>query len=240
MLGKVNVYASIFRFEGQLTVFDPKSGGPCYRCLYPEPPPPGLVPSCAEGGVLGVLPGVMGTMQATEVVKVILGIGDSMVGRLLLFDALEMSFRTLKLRRDDHCVVCSEHATVKELIDYEQFCGVVANDHEKGSDAVSEWEITPVQLKERMASVGTLIDVREPHEWEISRIEGAELIPLKTLPEHFARLPKDEDIVIFCKLGGRSMKALNAMREAGFTRLKSLAGGINAWSRDVDSSIPQY
>lgn len=238
MLGKPNVYASIFRFEGQLTVFNDEDG-PCYRCLYPEPPPPGLVPSCAEGGVIGVLPGIMGSLQATEVIKIITGIGETMKGRLLTFDALTMKFRELKLRHDHDCAVCGDDPTVTELIDYVQFCGVPQNDHQLEEDA-TEVDITPIQLKERLASKPHLIDVREPHEWEIGRIEGATLIPLGEIEEHLAEIPQNEEVILYCKMGGRSMKALNALKGHGYTRLRNLKGGINAWSREVDPAVPQY
>lgn len=243
MTGKVNVYASIFRFEGQLTVFNAQNG-PCYRCLYPEPPPPGLVPSCAEGGVLGILPGMLGVLQATEVVKQIVGIGDSMSGRLLLVDALGMKFRELKLRKDPECVVCSDTPSVTQLIDYQQFCGVPANDHETQEQEPSDLEITPIQLQDRIQTSNNvkLVDVREPHEWDIGYIEGAQLIPLRELPERMDELNGANDIVLYCKMGGRSMKALNVLKDAGFSteRLRSLRGGINAWSHDIDPSVPQY
>ena len=241
LLGKPNVYASIFRFEGQLSVFDAKNG-PCYRCLYSEPPPPGLVPSCAEGGVLGILPGVVGVLQATEVVKLILGAGDSMVGRLLLFDALGMKFRELKLRKDPECVLCGPQPSVTELIDYQQFCGVPANDHEQGSsDTVDSMEITPPELQDRLkANHLHLVDVREPHEWEICRIDGASLIPLKEIEGRVGELDPDNEIILYCKGGIRSMKALKLLQAQGFSNLKSLRGGISAWSKEVDSNIPQY
>lgn len=239
MLGKPNVYASIFRFEGQLTVFNYQDG-PCYRCLYPEPPPPGLVPSCAEGGVVGVLPGIMGSLQANEVIKVLTGIGEPMKGRLLTFDALTMKFRELKLRPDRECMVCGDEPTVTELIDYVQFCGVPQHDHET-EEVATEVDITPVQLKERMKTNHMkLIDVREPHEWDIGRIEGATLIPLGEIEQHVPQIPRDEEIILYCKMGGRSMKALNALKDHGYTQLKNLKGGINAWSRDVDPNVPQY
>ncbi len=240
LLKKPNVYASIFRFDGQLSVFDAQKG-PCYRCLYPEPPPPGLVPSCAEGGVLGVLPGIMGTLQATEVIKVLLGLGDSMVGRLLLFDALEMRFRELKLRRDAKCVICSPHASITALIDYEQFCGVPAHDHEDKDKAMQQTDITPKELdKLRHEKKIRLIDVREPHEWEIGRIEGAQLMPLGQLPERASELAPDDDIVVYCKVGGRSAKGVEVLQALGFKKLRNLKGGINAWSREVDASVPLY
>ena len=241
LLGKPNVYASIFRFEGQLSVFDAESG-PCYRCLYSEPPPPGLVPSCAEGGVLGILPGVVGVLQATEVVKLILGTGDSMVGRLMLFDALGMSFRELKLRKDPECSLCGEKRTVTELIDYQDFCGVPANDHDEVADeGTTEMEITATGLKERMQRNDLqLIDVRNPPEWEIGRIDGAQLIPLGELLDRKDEIAKSSEIVLYCKSGRRSLTALNRLKEAGFDDLKSLRGGILAWSAEVDPSIPRY
>ncbi len=239
LLGKPNVYASIFRFEGQLSVFDAKRG-PCYRCLYEEPPPPGLVPSCAEGGVLGILPGVVGVLQATETVKLLLGTGEPMIGRLLLFDALAMKFRELKLRKNPDCVLCGEKPKIRELIDYEQFCGVAAHDHEESGGA-PQLEITPKELAKRLAEGSVkLIDVREPHEWQISHIEGAQLIPLGELPSRMHELDSADEIVLQCKTGARSMRALNSLREAGFKKLKNLKGGINAWSRDVDPKVPQY
>ena len=240
LLKKPNVYASIFRFDGQLSVFDAQKG-PCYRCLYPEPPPPGLVPSCAEGGVLGVLPGIMGTLQATEVLKVLLGLGDSMVGRLLLCDALEMRFRELKLRRDPKCVICSSQPRITALIDYEQFCGVPAHDRQEKETAMQDVDITPKDLdKLRREKKLRLIDVREPHEWEIGRIEGAQLIPLGQLQERASELQPDEDIVVYCKVGGRSAKGVEVLQKLGFKSLRNLKGGINAWSRDVDPSVPLY
>ncbi|MED5465152.1 MAG: molybdopterin-synthase adenylyltransferase MoeB [Myxococcota bacterium] len=241
LLGKPNVYGSIFRFEGQLSVFDAQKG-PCYRCLYSEPPPPGLVPSCAEGGVLGILPGVVGVLQATEVVKLILNTGDTMVGRLLLFDALNMKFRELKLRKDPNCVLCGAEPTVTELIDYQQFCGVPANDHEQAAqEEVDPMEITALQLQDRLKTNHLqLVDVREPHEWEICHIDGAQLIPLKEIEGRSPELNRDNEIILYCKGGVRSMKALKVLQEQGFSNLKSLRGGITAWSNEVDSSIPQY
>ncbi len=241
LLGKPNVYASIFRFEGQLSVFDSKQG-PCYRCLYSEPPPPGLVPSCAEGGVLGILPGVVGVLQATEVIKLILGAGDSMVGRLLLFDALGMKFRELKLRKDPECPLCGPNPTLTELIDYQQFCGVPANDHQvPESPEALPLEITPMELKSRLTTNHLqLVDVREPHEWDICRIEGATLIPLKEIENRANELNSHNEIIVYCKGGVRSMKALTTLQDKGFSNIKSLRGGITAWSEQVDSSIPQY
>jgi sulfur-carrier protein adenylyltransferase/sulfurtransferase len=239
LLGKPNVYASIFRFEGQLSVFDAKRG-PCYRCLYEEPPPPGLVPSCAEGGVLGILPGVVGILQATETVKLILGAGDTMVGRLLLFDALAMKFKELKLRKNPDCVLCGKNPTITKLIDYEQFCGVAAHDHETPVAATS-LEIGPKELHERMARGEVkLIDVREPHEYQIARIDGAKLIPLGELPKRMNELDTADEIVLQCKSGMRSMRALQFLREAGFKKVLNLRGGINAWSREVDPKVPLY
>lgn len=236
LLGKPNVYGSIFRFEGQASVFYAKEG-PCYRCLYPEPPPPGLVPSCAEGGVLGVLPGVVGTIQATEVIKLIIGQGDPLIGRLLLYDALEMSFTTLKLRKNPDCVICSDHPTVTELIDYDQFCGVLP--HEVDAQGL---EITVKELKARLDQDGKdliLIDVREPHELEISRIDRAQLIPKNDLPDRLKELDSTKDYVTICKTGVRSLDSAKLMKAAGF-RVKSVRGGINAWAREIDPSLPTY
>ncbi|MBI5566806.1 MAG: molybdopterin-synthase adenylyltransferase MoeB [Chloroflexi bacterium] len=237
MLGKPNVYGSIFRFEGQASVFYAKEG-PCYRCLFPEPPPPGLVPSCAEGGVLGVLPGVIGTIQATEVVKLIIGQGESLIGRLLLYDALEMSFTTLKLRKNPDCVVCSDHPTVTQLIDYDQFCGVVSHDLE----AEQGLEITVKELRAQLEHDGKdliVLDVREPHEWHISHLEFARLMPKGDLPDHLNEFDQTKDYVLHCKSGVRSLDAARLMKAAGF-RVKSLRGGINAWAREVDPSLPIY
>lgn len=236
LLGKPNVYGSIFRFEGQASVFYAKEG-PCYRCLYPEPPPPGLVPSCAEGGVLGVLPGVIGTIQATEVVKLIIGQGEPLIGRLLLYDALEMSFTTLKLRKNPDCVICSDHPSVTHLIDYDQFCGVLP--HEVETQGL---EITVKELKAKLDSAGRnmiLIDVREPHELEISKIDRAQLIPKNDLPDHLKELDSTKEYVLLCKTGVRSLDAAKLMKAAGF-RVKSVRGGINAWAREIDPSLPTY
>jgi adenylyltransferase/sulfurtransferase len=237
LLGKPNVYGSIFRFEGQASVFYAKEG-PCYRCLFPEPPPPGLVPSCAEGGVLGVLPGVIGTIQATEVVKLIIGQGDPLIGRLLLYDALEMSFTTLKLRKNPDCVICSDHPTIDHLIDYDQFCGV--GPHE--AEAEQGIEITVKDLKSRLEHDGqdlVVIDVREPHEWHISHLDFAQLIPKGDLPDHLKEFDATKDYVLHCKSGVRSLEAARLMKSAGF-RVKSLRGGINAWAREIDPNLPQY
>jgi len=236
-LKKPNVYGSIFRFEGQVSVFYADKG-PCYRCLYKEPPPPGLVPSCAEGGVLGVLPGIIGTIQALETIKLILGIGEPLIGKLLLFDALMMKFRELKLRKDPECPVCGENPTVKELIDYEAFCGITPEQilHQSGL------EITPEELKEKLENGEDiiLIDVREPVEYEINKIEGSKLIPLSKLPEKVNELDQTREIVLYCKMGGRSARAVQLLRELGFTRVKNLAGGIDAWIEKIDPTMPRY
>jgi adenylyltransferase/sulfurtransferase len=236
-LGKPLVYGSIFRFEGQATVFDARVG-PCYRCLYPEPPPPGLVPSCAEGGVFGVLPGVIGAIQATEAIKLIIGQGEPLIGRLLLYDALSMRFRELKLRKNPACPVCGENPTIRELIDYEAFCGVPIHEHE----VRTEFDITPQELKAMLERDGrgiVLLDVREPHEWEICRLEGAILIPLRELPAHLNRLDPTREYVVYCKTGARSAQAARIMQAAGL-RVRNLRGGINAWSREVDPNVPLY
>jgi adenylyltransferase/sulfurtransferase len=242
LTGKPNVYGSIFRFEGQASVFAArdKQGqqGPCYRCLYPEPPPPGLVPSCAEGGVLGVLPGVIGTIQATEAIKLIIGQGEPLIGRLLLYDALEMSFRELKLHRDPECPVCGEHPTVTELIDYEAFCGIMPDE-----SLGQEWEITPRELKARLDHDGkdlVILDVREPVEWEIVHFPNAKLIPRGELPERVHELDTADEIVVYCHTGARSAAALEFLRQAGFRKVKNLHGGIAAWTREIDPSLPRY
>src|SRR6195256_3609052 len=243
LLNKPNAYGSIFRFEGQASVFATKEG-PCYRCLYPEPPPPGLVPSCAEGGVLGVLPGIIGVIQATESIKLILGIGEPLIGRFLIYDALKMRFRELKLRKDPECPVCGTHPTVTKLIDYEQFCGIrpePAAAQATGA-GVSDWEITPVDLKKRLDAGDDvlILDVREPNEYQINRIAGSVLIPLGELPRRYAELPKDKDIVAHCKMGGRSAKAMEFLQTVGFKRVKNLRGGILEWIDKVDPSQPKY
>ena len=237
--GKPNVYGSIFRFEGQASVFWAQKG-PCYRCLYPEPPPPGLVPSCAEGGVLGILPGIIGVIQATETVKLILGQGDSLISRLLLFDALSMKFRELKLRRDPGCPICGENPTVDGLIDYEQFCGIGVGLEDEASDPESD--ITPHDLKEWLdqGEEISVLDVREPHEFEICRIPGSTLIPIGQLQSRVGELDRDSHIVAHCRSGVRSAKAVKLLREAGFPRVENLAGGILAWSDEVDPSVPKY
>jgi adenylyltransferase/sulfurtransferase len=240
LLGKANVYGSIYRFEGQLSVFDARSG-PCYRCLFPEPPPPGLVPSCAEGGVLGVLPGTIGTLQATEAIKLLLGIGEPLIGRLMLYNALDMSFEFVKLRKNPHCKICGPEADVKELIDYEAFCGVPGHDHDESS-AGAGWDISPTELAERMKQGNhlRLVDVREPHELEISHIQGADLIPLGQLASRLSELDSAQEMVVFCKTGGRSTRALELLVSAGFRKVKNLRGGVNAWAREVDPSQPVY
>lgn len=239
LLGIPNVYGSIFRFEGQVSVFA-TADGPCYRCLFREPPPPGLVPSCAEGGVLGVLPGLIGTLQATEVVKLILGVGEPLVGRLLLVDTLGPSFRTLKLRRDPTCPACGTRE-LQELIDYEHFCGITTGGELIHSELTVP-SITPLELADRLASGGelTLLDVREQHEWDIAHLEGARLIPLGSLAESLDSLDPDAELVVHCKSGGRSAKAVRQLREAGFTHVLNLDGGILRWSDDVDPSVPKY
>jgi molybdopterin/thiamine biosynthesis adenylyltransferase/rhodanese-related sulfurtransferase len=238
MMGKLNVYGSIFRFEGQITVFGAPDG-PCYRCLYPEPPPPGLVPSCAEGGVLGVLPGIVGTIQAAEALKLIIGKGDPLIGRLLLFDALAMKFRELKLRKNPDCPVCGTHPTQKNLIDYAEFCGV--RGEEAPSTVTNIPEITPKELKARLDKGDDIyvLDVREPHEYQICNIHG-HLIPLGELPQRVHELDSSKEIVAHCKSGKRSAQAVEFLRGAGFKKIQNLKGGILAWSDEVDPSLPKY
>ena len=238
LLGKPNVYGSIFRFEGQASVFY-AAQGPCYRCLYPEPPPPGLVPSCAEGGVLGVLPGIIGCLQALETVKLIVGKGEPLIGRLLLFDALGMKFRELKLRKNPECPVCGENPSIRELIDYEQFCGIRGEEQEI---KMSVPEITPVELKRLMDEdrMPVLIDVREPHEYEICRIKGSTLIPLGEVPARMHELNSADEIVVHCRSGARSAQAVDFLMRAGFRKIRNLQGGILAWSDEVDASVPKY
>ena len=239
LLGKPNVHGSIFRFEGQASVFD-AARGPCYRCLYPVPPPPGLVPSCAEGGVLGVLPGVIGVIQAIEAIKLILGRGETLIGRLLLFDAWAMSFRELALRKDPDCPLCGKRPSITTLIDYEQFCGL--HPTEQAMAEAVQWEISARELHARMerGEDVALVDVREPHEAAIARITGAVLIPLRTLPARIAELDRGREIVLLCHHGQRSQRALELLRQSGFGKLKNLRGGIDAWSRDVDPAVPRY
>jgi adenylyltransferase/sulfurtransferase len=240
--GIPNAYGSIFRFEGQASVFATKDG-PCYRCLYPEPPPPGLVPSCAEGGVLGVLPGIIGVIQATESIKLITGIGEPLIGRFLIYDALRMRFRELKLKKDPECPVCGTSPTVTKLIDYEQFCGVVSDEQtaEVSGGAVSD-EITAVELKKRLDAGDTLLilDVREPTEYQINRIEGSTLIPLGELPRRYQELPRDREIIAQCKIGARSARARDFLKSVGLTNVKNLRGGILDWIDKVDPSMPRY
>lgn len=243
LLGKPNVYGSIFRFDGQASVFYPQAGGPCYRCLYPEPPPPGMVPSCAEGGVLGILPGIIGVIQATEAIKLLLGTGEPLIGRLMLFDALKMKFRELKLRRNPECPLCGEQPTIRELIDYDAFCGVTPPAQE-AAPADEAWEVTVTGLKAELDSGRqlTIIDVREPHEWKIGNLEnyGARLIPLGEFPAHINELNPADDIVLQCRSGVRSAKAYDMLKQAGFKKIRNLKGGILAWSDQIDPTIPKY
>jgi molybdopterin/thiamine biosynthesis adenylyltransferase/rhodanese-related sulfurtransferase len=240
LTGKPNVYGSIYRFEGQVSVFDARSG-PCYRCLFPEPPPPGMVPSCAEGGVLGVLPGTVGTLQATEALKLILGIGVPLKGKLMMYDALDMSFTFVNLKKNPNCKICGTHPEVTRLIDYEAFCGVPGHDHDEGS-AGKDWDIEPTDLADLIKAHKPfrLIDVREPHELAISKIDGATLIPLGQLAGRLSELDSAEDIVLFCKMGTRSTRALELLVSAGFRKVKNLRGGINAWAQEVDPDLPIY
>jgi sulfur-carrier protein adenylyltransferase/sulfurtransferase len=243
LLGKPNAYGSIFRFEGQASVFATKDG-PCYRCLYPEPPPPGLVPSCAEGGVLGVLPGVVGTIQATEAIKLIMGIGEPLIGRFLIYDALRMKFRELKLKKDPDCPVCGTHPTVTELIDYEQFCGVApaATEVAMSASNSNETETDVKELKRRIDAKEDffLLDVREPNEFQIGRIPGSTLIPLGEVPQRVAEIPRDKEIIVHCKMGGRSARAADFLRQQGYTNVKNLKGGILDWSDKIDPAVPKY
>jgi adenylyltransferase/sulfurtransferase len=237
LLGKPNVYGSIFRFEGQVSIFYAKEG-PCYRCLYPEPPPPGLVPSCAEGGVLGILPGTIGLLQATEAVKLILGMGEPLIGRLLLYNALEAKYREFKLKKDPDCPICGDNPTIHSLIDYEDFCGI-------GKDIVDlepKYEISAIELNQKIHNNGDtfILDVREPHEFEMCRIPNSKLIPLNNLATRINELDRSWDIVLYCRSGVRSAKALKFLREAGFKNVKNLVGGILEWSDEVDPSIPKY
>jgi len=240
-LKKPNVYGSIFRFDGQVTVFAPHLGGPCYRCLYPEPPPPGMVPSCAEGGVLGVLPGVIGVMQAIEAIKLIVGIGEPLIGRLIHFDALKMKFREFKVRKDPSCPVCSENPTITELVDYEQFCGIPqAQAAEDAEPPVPEITVEQLKAKLDAREPFVLLDVREPFEYDIARIPGAKLIPLGDLSSRMSELDSADEIVIHCKMGGRSARALRELQQAGFGKLWNVEGGIDAWAERVDPSVARY
>jgi molybdopterin/thiamine biosynthesis adenylyltransferase/rhodanese-related sulfurtransferase len=249
LLGKPNVYGSIFRFEGQASVFYAEEG-PCYRCLFPEPPPPGLVPSCAEGGVLGVLPGTIGAIQATEAIKLILGVGDSLVGRLLIYDALNMSFDEVRLRKDPDCPVCGEDPTVTELIDYEQFCGVPAHDHSLYTAGMDNMalrgvpQMVPSELKARLEAGERpmILDVREPHEWEISNLShlGAILMPQGQVLERMGELDTAQEMVVQCRSGARSAAVVYLLQQHGFSKLHNLDGGINRWALEVDPQIPRY
>jgi len=238
LLKKPNVYGSIFRFEGQASVFAPHLGGPCYRCLYPEPPPPGMVPSCAEGGVLGVLPGIIGCIQATEILKLAIGKGSSLVGRLLLFNALDMKFRELKLRRDPECPVCGEHPTIKELIDYEMFCGIEPKPTTANSD-----EVTVQDMKKALddPKLGIkVVDVREPFEYEIAHIDGVPLLPMSQLRQRFTELDPNQQYYLLCKVGARSHQAVEFLREQGFKYVKNVRYGLDAWSEEIDRNVPRY
>jgi adenylyltransferase/sulfurtransferase len=244
LLGKPNAYGSIFRFEGQASVFATKDG-PCYRCLYPEPPPPGLVPSCAEGGVLGVLPGVIGTIQATEAIKLIMGIGEPLVGRFLIYDALRMKFRELKLKKDPECPVCGTNPTVTALIDYEQFCGVAPAATEVAVSTANNTNETETDVNELKRKIDAkedffLLDVREPNEYQIGKIPGSTLIPLGEVPQRVNEIPRDKEIIVHCKMGGRSAKAATFLRQQGYTNVKNLKGGITDWSDKIDPKVPKY
>lgn len=240
-LKKPNIYGSIFRFDGQCTVFAPNLGGSCYRCMIPEPPPPGLVPSCAEGGVLGVLPGIIGVMQAIEAIKLIVGIGTPLLNRLISFDALKMEFRQFKLRRDPKCPVCGDHPTITELVDYDQFCGIP----QAAAEEAAEAPIPAINVKELKRRIDAkekfvLVDVREKFEYDICHLPDARLIPLGELPSRMSELDSADDIVLQCKSGARSAKALKMLREAGFSKLTNLEGGITAWADEIDPSVPKY
>ena len=244
MLGKPNVYGSIFRFEGQASVFYAEEG-PCYRCLFPTPPPPGLVPSCAEGGVLGVLPGTIGAIQATEAIKLILGVGEPLIGRLLLYDALSMDFNIVKLRKNPNCPVCGDNPTVTELIDYEQFCGMPGHDRSlyetANRESVPGIGVQEVREKLERGDDFILLDVRDPHEWAISDIRGAtHHIPKDEILEHLNELDTAREIVVYCRTGARSADVTSPLREHGFERVKNMLGGINAWAQEVDESLPVY
>ena len=238
ILKKPNVYGSIFRFEGQASVFAPHLGGPCYRCLYPEPPPPGMVPSCAEGGVLGVLPGIIGCIQATEILKLAIGKGTSLVGRLLLFDSLKMKFHELKLRRDPACPVCGDHPTIKELIDYEVFCGIEPPAQNGNPDEVTVHEMKRALDDPKLGI--KVVDVREPFEYEIARIEGVPLLPMSQLQQRFTELDPNTQYYLLCKVGARSHSAAEFLREQGFKYVKNVKGGTNAWSDEIDRNLPRY
>jgi len=240
LLGKPNAYGSIFRFEGQASVFATKDG-PCYRCLYPEPPPPGLVPSCAEGGVLGILPGLIGVIQATETIKLILGIGEPLIGRLLLVDALKMRFRELKLRKNPECPVCGTHPTVTQLIDYQQFCGLESESDVQRAVKNGIPQLSVKELKRRMDAGESLfiLDVREPFEYRIANI-GGKLIPQNEVPERIGEIDRNQEIIVQCKSGGRSQRIAEFLKQSGFPNVANLAGGILAWSDEVDPRVPKY
>jgi sulfur-carrier protein adenylyltransferase/sulfurtransferase len=241
LLKKPNVYGSIFRFDGQASVFWPPHG-PCYRCLYPEPPPPGEVPSCAEGGVLGILPGLIGCIQATEAVKLILGKGEPLIGRLVLYDALAMSFRQFKVRRNPKCPMCGDKPTITQLIDYDQFCGIRSQEAPTPVSTSSDSETTVEELKQRLDKGDKvfILDVRNPEEFQICRIPGSVLVPLPELPQRFGELDKTKEMVVHCKSGMRSQKAIQFLRQQGFSKLKNLKGGILAWADRIDPSVPKY
>ncbi len=239
LLRKPNVYGSIFRFEGQASLFAPHLGGPCYRCLFPEPPPPGSVPSCAEGGVLGVLPGIIGTIQATEALKLILGCGTSLLGRLLCYDALEMKFRELRLRRDPQCPLCGDHPSITGLVDYEDFCGIKP----ETTPSMHPDEVTVQDMKQALdtPTLGIkVLDVREPHEYRIAHVRGVQLVPLGSLAEHAGELDPAGQYYLHCHHGGRSLRAVELLRSKGFQNVKSVRGGIQAWSEQIDPSVPKY
>ena len=238
---KPNVYGSIFRFDGQCTVFAPHLGGPCYRCMFPEPPPPGMVPSCAEGGVLGVLPGIIGVMQAIEAIKLVMGIGEPLIGRLVHFDALKMKFREFKLRRDPKCPVCSDNPTITELIDYDQFCGIPQAAAAEAAEApIPTMTVSELKAKLDKGDKFVLLDVREPFEWDICHLDQAKLVPLGQIPSRMSELDSADDIVIHCKSGVRSAKAVRLLQEAGFSKLHNVEGGITAWAEEIDPSVPKY
>jgi molybdopterin/thiamine biosynthesis adenylyltransferase/rhodanese-related sulfurtransferase len=238
LLGKPNVYGSIFRFEGQATVFG-YPGGPCYRCLYPEPPPPGLVPSCAEGGVLGVLPGIVGSIQAMETIKLILGTGEPLVGRLLLFDALAMRFRELKLKKNPDCPLCGDHRTITKLIDYEEFCGIRGEEAPAMTDGIPEITATELKSRQDRGEKVFILDVREPHEYQICNLNG-KLIPLGELPRRVNELDSSVEMVVHCRSGKRSADAIHFLQTAGFKKLLNLKGGVLAWADEVDPRMPKY
>jgi adenylyltransferase/sulfurtransferase len=242
LLGKPNVYGSIFRFEGQASLFWPHAGGPCYRCLYPEPPPPGAAPSCAEAGVLGVLPGIIGTIQATEALKIVTGVGTTLLNRLLLYDALQMRFREIKLRRDPHCPVCGERPSITQLIDYEQFCGT-PTPQENSTQHMNNDEVTVQDMKAALDNPALnirVVDVREPNEYEIAHVKGTTLIPLSVFAQRHGELDKNQPCYLHCKGGVRSLQAVQFLKEQGYQNVKSVKGGILAWSSEIDPSVPKY